>query len=99
MKLLHPVFHIRLLEPYHPDIIPNRRQPPPPPIEIDEDLEFEVSAILDSRKRRNRLEYLVEWAGYENTPEHRTWEPAANVANASDYLRDFHRRYPHKPKP
>ena len=99
MKLLHPVFHIRLLEPYIPDPIPNRRHPPPPPVEIDEDLEYEVSAILDSRKRRNRLEYLVEWIGYENTPEHRTWEPADNVANASDYIRDFHRRYPHKPKP
>jgi hypothetical protein len=99
MKAIHPVFHIRLLEPYIQNSIPNRRQPPPPPIEIEENPEYEVSAILDSWKRRNRVEYLVEWAGYDETPEHRTWEPADNVANASEYLRDFHRRYPHKPKP
>jgi hypothetical protein len=99
LKSIHPVFHIRLLEPYVADNIPNRRQPPPPPVEVDEDLEFEVSAILDSRVRRKRLEYLVEWAGYEGTPEHHTWEPADNVANAAEYIRDFHRRYPHKPKP
>lgn len=99
MKSIHPVFHVRLLEPFIPNSIPNRRQPPPPPIEIDGNAEYEVSEILDSRKRRNRLEYLVEWTGYEDSSEHRTWEPAENVANASDCLLDFHQRYPDKPGP
>jgi hypothetical protein len=99
LKAIHPVFHIRLLEPYVRNTIPNRRQPPPPPVEVEENDEYEVSAILDSRFRRSRLEYLVEWAGYDESPEHRSWEPADNVANAKDYIRDFHRRYPHKPKP
>ena len=98
LKLLHNVFHVNLLEPTVPNTIPNRRQPPPPPVEIDETLEYEVSAILDSRKHRNQLQYLVEWAGYEGTPEHHTWEPLANVKHAMDYVRDFHRRYPRKPK-
>src|SRR5271154_651182 len=98
LKLLHNVFHINLLEPTVPNTIPNRRQPPPPPVEIDETLEYEVSAILDSRKHRNQLQYLVEWAGYEGTLEHHTWEPLANVKHAMDYVCDFHRRYPRKPK-
>jgi len=99
MKLLHPVFHISLLEPVTPDSIPDRHHSPPPPIEIDDTEEYEVSAILDSRRRRNRLEYLVEWSGFENTPEHRTWEPTTNLEHSADFLRDFHHRYPHKPAP
>ena len=98
MKLLHPVFHVSLLEPAHQNTIPHRRQPPPPPVEIDENPEYEVSAILDSRKYRNRIQYLVEWAGYEDTPEHQTWEPASNLSNAAEYIRDFHKRYPNKPR-
>ena len=98
LKLLHDVFHIDLLEPVITNTIPNRRQPPPPPTEIDQEQEFDVSAILDSRKRRGQLQYLVEWAGYEETPEHQTWEPLANLTNAMNYVRDFHRRYPNKPK-
>jgi len=69
-----------------------------PPTEIDQVREFEVSAVLDSRIRRGKLQYLVEWAGYEETPEHQTWEPLANMKHAMNYVRDFHRRYPHKPK-
>jgi hypothetical protein len=99
LKSLHDVFHVNLLEPYTENTIPNRRQPPPPPVEVDEALEYEVSAILDSRKHRNRLQYLVEWAGYEGTPDHHTWEPATNLRNAKEYIQDFHRRYPNKPGP
>jgi hypothetical protein len=99
MKLLHPVFHVNLLEPYRENTIPNCHQDPLPPIEIDKQAKYEVSAILDSRKERKKLQYLVEWVGYEETPEHRTWEPAENLAHATDYVRDFHHRYPAKPKP
>jgi hypothetical protein len=99
LKSLHNVFHVNLLEPHVENVIPNRRQPPPPPVEIDEELEYEVSAILDSRKHRNRLQYLVEWAGYEGTPDHHTWEPMSNLQNAAEYIQDFHRRYPNKPGP
>jgi hypothetical protein len=99
LKGLHDVFHVNLLEPFTKNTIPNRRQQPPPPIEIDDHLEYEVSAILDSRRHRNQLQYLVEWAGFEGTPEHQTWEPASNLENAAEYIRDFHRRYPLKPKP
>jgi RNase H-like domain found in reverse transcriptase/Reverse transcriptase (RNA-dependent DNA polymerase)/Integrase zinc binding domain/Integrase core domain/Chromo (CHRromatin Organisation MOdifier) domain len=97
LKSLHDVFHVNLLEPYVENEIPNRRQPPPPPVEVDDEPEYEISAVLDSRMRRKKLEYLVEWIGYEDTPEHRTWQPAENLEHAADYVRDFHHRYPHKP--
>ena len=97
LKSLHPVFHVNLLEPVRNNTIPGQRQSPPPPVEIDNEIEYEVSAILDSRKRYNRIQYLVEWAGYEGTPDHRTWEPAENIAHAIEFVNDFHQRYPHKP--
>jgi len=68
-------------------------------VEIDDKLEYEVSAILDSRKVRKQLKYLVEWVGYEGITEYHTWEPPENLKHAAEYIRDFHHRYPHKPKP
>jgi hypothetical protein len=49
MHAIHPVFHVSILEPATPDIIPNWTQPPLPPIEIDGELEFEIFEILDSK--------------------------------------------------
>jgi transposase InsO family protein len=99
MKLLHPVFHVSLLEPYQENAIPNRVQPPPLPVEIDGHTEYEVSAILDSRLHRGKLQYLVEWSGYETSAEGATWEPVANVANSPILVAQFHARYPLKPRP
>ncbi|GGV51932.1 hypothetical protein GCM10010495_81700 [Kitasatospora herbaricolor] len=56
---IHPVFHVSLLEPYKTVNIQGRKQIPPPPIEVDNNEEFEVKKILNSRRRRNKLEYLV----------------------------------------
>lgn len=91
---IHPVFHVSLLEPYKESTIPGRLQAPPPPTEIDGEEEFEVSEILDSRINRRKLEYLVHWQGYEVSE--RTWEPAANLDNAPEMIKEFHRRYPTK---
>jgi hypothetical protein len=97
MRFIHPVFHVSLLEPHRPNTVPNREQPPPPPVEIDGDSEYEVSAILDSRRRRRRLEYYVQWRGYENTAESATWEPADNLSNSPELIAAFHTAYPNKP--
>src|SRR5882724_1376465 len=62
LRAVHPVFHVSQLEPATPNTIPNRVQPPPPPIEVDGDIEFEVSEILDSKidkRRKCQLLYLV----------------------------------------
>jgi hypothetical protein len=49
---IHPVFHVSLLKPYHRPTIPNMTFLPPlseVPVEIDNNLEYEVEKILDSR--------------------------------------------------
>jgi hypothetical protein len=94
---VHPVFHVSLLEPYRESIFPGRVQSPPPSIEIENHEEYEVETVLDSRRRRGKLEYFVHWSGYDINE--RTWEDAENLSNAPKKVQEFHQRYPHKPKP
>ena len=44
--------------------------------------EFEVNSILDSRFRRRKLEYYVDWVGYDVFD--RLWEPTIALTNASE---------------
>ena len=92
---IHPIFHVSL-EPFYASMLPGRLPKPPPPVEIDDIEKFEVDEILDSRILRGRLENLVHWQGY-NVSE-RTWEPARNLIHASIKVREFHQRYPTRPK-
>jgi len=94
---IHPVFHVSLLEPFHANDIPGRVQDPPPPVIIDGQEEFEVEAVLDSRVRYRKVQYLVHWKDWPISS--RTWEPPEHLANAQDLIEVFHRAYPRKPRP
>ena len=48
--------------------------------------EFEVEKILDERRRRKRLQYLVQWRGFPLP----TWEYAENLTHCRERLREFH---------
>jgi hypothetical protein len=95
---IHPVFGVNLLEPAKKETIPERRQDLAPPIYSRNLLEWEVEEILDSRKPRGRLEYLVKWKGYEGHPDEFTWEPASYCASAPELMAAFHRANPKKPQ-
>jgi hypothetical protein len=92
---IHPVFYVSLLEPYKESFIPSKFQIPPLPVEIEGQEKFEVSEILDSRIIRRKMEYLIQWQGYDINE--RTWEPVANLRHAPEMLQEFYRRYPEKP--
>ncbi|MBW0573720.1 hypothetical protein O181_113435 [Austropuccinia psidii MF-1] len=98
-KSIHLVFHISLLEPVKTSTIPNRHQDFPPPIIIEEEEEWEVSQILDSKLKRRTLWYLVEWKGFSKDSERCTWKPAENLKNCPENVKDFHSLYPDKPGP
>ncbi|MBW0558016.1 hypothetical protein O181_097731 [Austropuccinia psidii MF-1] len=98
-KSIDPVFHISLLEPVKTSAIPNRNQEPPPQIIIEEEEEWEVSQILDSKLKSGKLCYLVEWKGFSQDSERFTWEPAENLKNCPELVKDFHSLYPDKPGP
>jgi hypothetical protein len=92
---IHPIFHISLFELYKESFIPSRFQVPPFPVEIEEQENFEISKIHDSRIIRRKLEYLIQWQEYDVTK--RTKEPAANLRNALEMIQEFHCRYSEKP--
>ena len=85
MKVL-TVLHVSLLEPAASDPLPGRVQPPPPPVIVDEGFEYEVEAVVDSKRVGRSLEYHVQWVGYDQS----TWEPAALLANIPTAVRAFH---------
>ena len=74
---LHDVFHVSLLSLAHPDPIPGRQPSEPPPDDIEGDEEYEVERILDSRLVRRKLEYLVQWKGYDEGSD--TWELSSHL--------------------
>lgn len=73
---IHPIFHISLLT--------KTKNPTNDQDEILE--EYEVSEILDKRKRNGLTEYLVKWEGYDS--EDNTWEPTSNL-NCPDVVRRY----------
>ncbi|MBW0549830.1 hypothetical protein O181_089545 [Austropuccinia psidii MF-1] len=70
-----------------------------PPITIEEEEEWEVSQVLDSKLKRRKLWYLVEWKVFSQDPERSTWEPAENVNNGPELVKDCHSLYPDNPRP
>ena len=88
MACLHPVFHVSLLTPYcanDSDLFPNHTTLPPPPILLNDELEYEVSEILDFRYFYHKPQYLVKWTGYSDP----TWEPPENLENSAHLLNAF----------
>ena len=99
LSAIHNVFHIDLLEPFRPNRIPGRSDPPPPPIEVAGESEYEIESILDSRIHRRQLQYLVKWKGYDDSPDSTSWEPASYLEHSKESVSDFHRLHPNRPKP
>jgi len=92
-----------MLEPATPNPIPDCIQPPPPPITVDDELEFKISEILDSKIDNCccafKLLYLVCWTGYEGTDEETSWIFTSELRHASQLVGDFHSEYPAKSGP
>jgi len=92
---IHPVFHVSLLEPTTTDPLPGQIQPPLPPVIVDNEPEWEVDEIVDSRLRGRTLEYLARWIGFDEL----AWETANMFANAPSVVKRFYSAYPARPRP
>ena len=92
-----------MLEPTVPNMIPGRVQSPPLPIMVNDEPEFEISEILDTkidnRHHACKLLYLVCWTGYEGTDEETSWILTSKLGHDSELVADFHTAYPAKPGP
>jgi transposase InsO family protein len=94
---IHDTFHTSLLRKASDDPLPGQIADPPPPIVIDQEEEFELDDVLDSRRvgRNKKLQYKVSWKGYPPDP---TWYPAENFENSKEVVADFHGKFPTKPR-
>jgi hypothetical protein len=102
MHAVHPVFYVSMLEPSTLNSVPNRIQPPPSLVIIDEEPEYEISKILNSKldkRQACKLLYLFRWSGYEGTDKETSWIPANELGHASKIVSEFHLHYPNKPSP
>jgi chromodomain-containing protein len=69
----------------------NRPTPPPPEIiEENEEPEYEVEEILDTKTVRRKRFYLVKWVGYPLYDA--TWEPIENLTNAGELITEYNQR-------
>ena len=75
---------------------PDRVVDPPLAISVEGVVEFEVHEILDSRFRRVKLQYYVEWVGYDVSD--RSWEPTGNLGHGTEALRMYHQKFPSRPR-
>ena len=55
----HPVFHVSLLEPTASDLLEGQKRPRPPPIIVDEEVEYEVAEIPNTKGKGKNLKYHV----------------------------------------
>lgn len=86
-RRIHNVFHVDLLRPVGSDPLASQVQDdyhPPPLLTEGEDEWWAVEAILDERRHRRQLQYLVKWTGYTQP----SWEPAREVRD-TDALKDY----------
>jgi hypothetical protein len=80
---IHPKFHIKMLKPADPDT----------PLqttfyyESEEENEFEVEKIVDSKQTTTTRFYLVKWLGYPDSEN--TLEPETNLTNCKRRIDEY----------
>ena len=73
-----PVFNVLLLRPYMGDRML------PAPVAIDHNTEYVVDRIARNRGRPRPYQYLVRWAGYDESGD--MWLPESELGNAPEVL-------------
>ena len=89
---IHPVFHVDLLTPYKETTFHGINYTRPPPDLINNEEEYEVEKILDSRVRgrKRQVQYLVKWVGYPDSDNQ--WLNADQLM-ADEAIKNFKKRH------
>jgi hypothetical protein len=91
---VHPIFHVSLLKSVAHDAsrLNRKHNSRPPPDLINNELEFEVEALLKSKQLRGqKQEYLVKWKRYH--PIKASWVNELDMEHAQKAIEEeFHNR-------
>ena len=88
---LHKVFAPELLRKDPGNPLPGQHQEPPLPIVYNQQPEWEVEQVLQSRKHTRKLQYQVKWIGVDHDP---VFYDAEAFKGAPHKLKAFHDEYP-----
>ena len=95
---IHPVINLDRLAPYKESTILGQAHEKPSPVIVEpEDEQWEVEYIDNSKYLRNKLWYHVKFRGYALGED--AWQPAINLADAPELIKEFHRKNPQAPGP
>ncbi|KAJ1025486.1 hypothetical protein NDA13_004296 [Ustilago tritici] len=83
---VHDVFHLSMLEPAKMSSLAQQSAQPADPPLLDEELDFNVEALIGKRTHDQEVEYKVLWRGYPE--EAASWEPLTNL-NCPDLIQDY----------
>ncbi len=85
---IHDVFHIDLLTPYRETDIHGSNYSRPTPDLVDNEEEYEVEKILDTRQfgRGRKKQYLIKWKGYPDSDNE--WVNHKDI-HAPEAIREF----------
>jgi hypothetical protein len=93
---IHDVFNVDQLYLAANDPLPGQVLEPPPPVLVENTPEYEVTEVLDCRRKGRGFQYLVRWTGYDDP----TLESARTIyEDVPELVHNFHRRYSEKPLP
>ena len=88
---LHHVVHTTMLKPF------KAREGDDNEVDDEEnELFFEVDAILDSKRFGRTVKYRVHWKGYDEADD--TWQPIETLQGVVDIIKEFHRANPRAPQ-
>lgn len=102
MSRIHNVFHVDKLLPWKGNPVNGIQPPPPGPVKVDNEEEYKVEDVLDSRwvgvgrGRKKRLEYNISFIEYG--PESNEWLPEENLEHAPKKIEEFHCQHPSAPR-
>jgi len=91
-----------MLEPAMFNTFSKRIQLAPAPVISDEEPEYEISRIVDSKincQQACKLLYKMIWLWYEDTGDESEWILTSKLTYAADLVSNFHIAYPAKPGP
>jgi len=83
---IHPVMNVSWIVRYR-EQIEGQKKEEGEPVEIERVEEWKVERILNKRKIRGVVKYLVQWKGF--TAESNTWEKRKDLENTREALKEF----------
>ena len=93
---IHDIFNLNLLQPAATNPLPGQHNSPLPLIVVNDEEEWEVDNILDTKHGRGKkLLFQVKWKGYDKDKQ---WYPASDFDHMKKIINDFYKCHPTKPR-